>query len=49
MLGDIKKCFFVVQKGSKGLYREHLIVYDRYEKCQKIWYDNENKNRISEI
>ena len=32
----------VVQKGSKGLFREHMIVYNKYEKCYCFWYNNAN-------
>ena len=31
-------------KKDRRLVLRTLGVYNKYEKCQQIWYDNENKN-----
>ena len=36
-------------KKDRRLVLRTLGVYNKYEKCQQIWYDNENKNRSQQF
>ncbi|MBP3631102.1 MAG: hypothetical protein J6J23_06435 [Clostridia bacterium] len=50
-LRDVGRCSKMCEdacsctKRDRRLVLRTLGVYNKYEKCQQNWYDNENKNR----